>query len=276
MNIMLMILMQSLAAAIVSGALCGYIGVYLKRLRLITLGFAVAHGAIAGASIAFMLGVSMEMIAFPFGIASAVLIEILHRRFGVERDLASMFVFSMSSAIAIVAIYLTPTILLTSDVASVILWGSILSMTRERIVFLSIILLSVYLYTWAFRLELNSLLFDSKLAEAEGVNIELHTIFLVTITALTITILIRFIGGLLLFSLVYSPAIAATTITHKKQTLISSIIGSLSGGIGVIISFHYDLPIGSTITLTVCTITILAVIISFIIDRLKLKNLYRA
>lgn len=272
MSFMFILLIQGLIAAIVSGLLCGYIGVYLKRLGLITLGFAVAHGAIAGASIAFMLGLNVEMLAFTFGVLVAIVIEILHNRFDVDRELASMFVFSLSSSLAIIAIYLTPSILLTSDIAIVILWGSILSMTRERIIFLGIILISILLYVSAFRLEIDSLLFDPKLAEAEGINTELHALAFILISSLTITVLLRFIGGLLLFTLLFVPATTSTTITYKNQEAVGALIGAIAGAIGLLLSFRFDLPVGSTMALSICTIAIILEIVNTLIHTKKIMH----
>jgi len=272
MNLMMIIFTESVVAACIAGILCGYLGVYLSRLRLITLGFAVAHGAIAGASIAFLLGLNVELLSFIFGVLAALMIEYLHKRFDVERDIASMYVFSFSSAIAIIAIYMTPTLLLTSDIASMILWGSILAMTMEKIVFLATILSILVAYTRIFKWELNSILFDRKLAEAEGVNTSLHTVAFVLISAATISILLRFVGGLLLFSLIFGPAVAATSVTYKRQNAVGALIGSSSGILGVIISFYFDLPIGSMIAISVCIISVSASMVINVYFRRKLRS----
>lgn len=275
MELMLMLLLEALVAGILAGSLCGYLGVYLKRLQLITLGFAVAHGAIAGASIAFMLQIDVEIPAFVGGVIVAFLIETLYKKFGIERDLASMYVFSISSAIAIIAIYSSPIILLTSDIAILILWGSILAMTLDKIVFLLVILIILISYTHAYRLSINSLLFDQKLAEAEGVNAEYHASILIIISSASIAILLRFVGGLLLFSLIFGPAIAATVISHKKQGLIGLLIGSTSCSTGVLMSFYFDLPIGSTIALSSGIISAATSAIAiFIAKRKMIKNVY--
>ncbi|MEX0568619.1 MAG: metal ABC transporter permease [Candidatus Njordarchaeota archaeon] len=276
MELMLLLLLESLVAAILAGSLCGYLGVYLKRLRLITLGFAVAHGAIAGASIAFMLQINIEITAFIAGIIVAFFIEILYKRFEIERDLASMYVFSISSALAIIAIYSSPTLLLTSDIATLILWGSILSMTLDKIIFLAVILIILILYTHAYRIDVNSLLFDQKLAEAEGVNTEYHAAILVLISSASIAILLKFVGGLLLFSLIFGPAIAATVISHKRQGLIGLLIGSVSCSIGVLISFYLDLPIGSTIALSSGIISAVISILATLFEKRRIiRSIYR-
>lgn len=261
MDFMTKLLLEAVFAACVSGSLCGYLGVYLRRLRLITLGFAVAHGALAGASIAFMMNYNVEIIAFTFGILAAAIIEVLHAEFNIERDLASMFVFSFSSAVAIIAIYLTPTILLTSDIASLVLWGSILAMTISKTLILLVILGLMLVYTRAFKLELNSLLFDQKLAESEGIKVGVHAAIFIVISAGVISIMLRFIGGLLLFSMIFGPAVSATAITYRKQGLVGALIGSLAGMVGVLMSFHFDLPIGSTIALSVTILSIATAIL---------------
>ncbi len=269
----MIIFLESVVAACIAGLLCGYLGTYLRRLRLITLGFAVAHGAIAGASIAFMMGYPVEMPAFLFGVLAATLIEVLHRRFGVERDVASMYVFSFSSALAVIAIYSTPTILLTSDIASMILWGSILTMTLDKILILCMLLLLLLAYTRAFRLELDSILFDQKLAESEGVRVGLHVTVFILISSASVAILLRFVGGLLLFSLIFSPAIAATSISYRRQGGVGAAIGSAAGIIGVVLSFALDLPIGSTIAISSGMLSIALASIFMLLGKRKMRFL---
>ncbi|MCR8501439.1 MAG: metal ABC transporter permease [Candidatus Korarchaeota archaeon] len=273
MDFMIALLLEAIVASSVSGGICGYLGVYLQRLKLITLGFAVAHGALAGASIAIMMGCNVEILAFAFGILIAMTIETLHAKFNVERDLASMFLFSFSSAVAIIAIYLTPTMLLTSDIASLLLWGSILVITLGKIILLLAILAAMLIYTRAFCLELNSLLFDSKLAESEGINIEFHAMALIVFSAGIISVMLRFIGGLLLFSMIFGPAVSATTVTHRRQALVGALVGSAAGIFGVLVSFYFDLPIGATIALSIITSSIVVAVVSRLYHNFRIRRL---
>ncbi len=264
MAFLVLLLMEVIIAAFLAGSLCGSMGVYLKRMNLLTLSFTVAHAALAGASVGLLLDFSPEFLAFIFGLIAAIFVESIHQKIGIDRELISMGIFSLSSALAMFAIYAKPAVTLTSETASLILWGSILAVTISKIILLVGIACAFTLYIFAFKMEINSILFDSKLAAAEGINVSLHSTFLVLITAATIAIILRLTGGFLVFSLLFNPSMSAIRISHKRQPLLGALFGGLSAVAGVLISFSLDTPIGATISISSSIILMFAVTYSSI------------
>ena len=239
-----------------SGFLCGHLGLYLKRLGLMTITFTVLHAVLAGAAISIMLSIPPEPLAFTLGVLLAMMIEYLHEYMGVDRDAASMALFTLASSLAMMAIFMTPSKTLTSESASLILWGSILAINPGKLVLLVCILASVIVYVLAFKLEIHSILFDSELAEAEGVNVKLHALILIILIAVTITASLKLIGGFMLFSLLYNPIIVAERMRVTRQALASGFIGAASGFLGVILSYILNTPTGATVALTASMILI--------------------
>ncbi len=80
----------------------------------------------------------------------------------------------------------------------------------------------------------------------------------------TITASLRSIGGLLIFSLILNPAAAAYQLTYsmKRMFLLSAGFGVLSGWIGLLISYLFNIPSGTTIGVTSSVIFMIAVIFS--------------
>ena len=263
----LLLLLPSIGASL-SGFLCGYLGLYLKRLGLMTITFTVLHGVLAGAAISLMLSIPPEPLAFMLGVLLAVAIEYLHEYMGIDRDAASMALFSFASALAMMAVFMTPSKTLTSESASLILWGSILAINSGKLVLLTCILVSVIIYVLAFKLEIKAILFDPELAEAEGINVKLHALILIILIAITITASLKLIGGFMLFALLYNPIILAERIRTTQQALVSGIIGAVAGSMGVIISYLLDTPTGATVALTASTILIIGLTVTTIGDKL--------
>ncbi|MEX2703555.1 MAG: metal ABC transporter permease, partial [Candidatus Baldrarchaeota archaeon] len=195
MIFMTLLFIEALVAALLAGSLCGVLGTYLRKLGLLTLCFTVAHAALAGASFSILFSTPPELTAFSFSVVAAFVVEFLYYRVGIEREVISMCTFSLSSALAMIAIYMSPSVTLTSETASLILWGSILAVTPAKIMLLTFLSISLIVYILSFKLEIDALLFDIKLAEAEGVNIQFHSTILLLLTALAISIILKLTGG---------------------------------------------------------------------------------
>jgi len=263
---MILLLLEAMVTASLAGALCGSLGVYLKRMNLLTISFTIAHAALAGAALSILLKTDPEVTAFIFGIFIAAMVEISHNKLGIDRELISMGFFSFSSAIAMFAIYLTPSVTLTSETASLVLWGSVLAATVRKIILLTFLIIALLIYVFAFKIEINTILFDKKLAEAEGVNVTLHATILIIITALSISLILKLTGAFLVFSLLFNPSMSAIKLTYKRQPLIGAIIGGTSGAVGVLLSFALDTPIGATISIVSSVLLMLSVFIAVVME----------
>ena len=263
---MILLLLEAMVTASLAGALCGSLGVYLKRMNLLTISFTIAHAALAGAALSILLKTDPEVTAFIFGIFIAAMVEISHNKLGIDRELISMGFFSFSSAIAMFAIYLTPSVTLTSETASLVLWGSVLAATVRKIILLTFLIIALLIYVFAFKIEINTILFDKKLAEAEGVNVTLHATILIIITALSISLILKLTGAFLVFSLLFNPSMSAIKLTYKRQPLLGAIIGGTSGAVGVLLSFALDTPIGATISIVSSVLLMLSVFIAAVME----------
>ena len=84
------------------------------------------------------------------------------------------------------------------------------------------------------------------------------------LTGATGTAALRSIGGLLIFALILNPASAAHQLTYsmKRMFLLSAVFGVLSGWIGLLVSYLFDVPSGATIVITSSVIFILAAVFS--------------
>ncbi|MCS7102403.1 MAG: metal ABC transporter permease [Candidatus Korarchaeum sp.] len=237
--------------AILTGFTLGTIGFYVYRMRVVTLSFSVAHVALAGASIGLVIGFDPTYGALSSSLASSLLLGLLSSRASYGRELLSMALFSASSSLALLSIYLSNVrVLATSEVAS-ILWGSLLAATPEKVIAMSSLLLVLSGYVSAFRLELSSIMFDRRLAEAEGVRVTLHTTLMVTICGLAIALALKVTGGFLVFSLLYNPVAASLSLlrSDKHQPVASAIIGVASSLSGLWVSYSFDLPVGASVSL---------------------------
>jgi len=274
---MLEFLGLALFAAVLSGNLCGAIGFYVQRLRITTLSFSVAHAALAGASIGLILNLDPVYSAMIVAVASALILGVIFAKIEYGRELISMAVFSASSAVAIFAIYMSNVRVLATASIAVVLWGSLLAITVEKLILLLLTLFMFMLYIIAYRIQIDSMLYDVKMAEAEGVNVQMHMLIMLFFAGLIISSSLRLTGGFLVFTLLYNPVAASFQISRKAhmQLLASSILGAASASSGLLVSYTFDWPVGATIAIVSSIILLSAYMMKVLVEAFRRRCLSR-
>jgi len=145
-----------------------------------------------------------------------------------------------------------------------LLWGSILTNTRSDIILLGIVTVVVVGLVFIFYKEVQATVFNRDMALAVGIPAMLVLYGILFLTGATITVTLRSIGGLLIFSLILNPAAAAYQLTYsmKRMFLLSAGFGVLSGWTGLLFSYLFNIPSGATIVVTSSVIFMLAAIFS--------------
>jgi manganese/iron transport system permease protein len=94
--------------------------------------------------------------------------------------------------------------------------------------------------------------FHRDMALAVGIPATVVFYGILFLTGATVTASLRPIGGLLVFSLILNPAAAAYQLTYsmKRMFFLSAGFGILSGLIGLLMSYLFNIPSGATIVIT--------------------------
>ena len=114
--------------------------------------------------------------------------------------------------------------------------------------------------------KLNSISINTSLAKSKGINVKLIDNIFVVLIAVIVMISIRWIGILLINSLLILPAASSRNIAKNMRSyhLLSVVFSLFSGITGVIMSYYYNIPTGPMIV-------IISGIIYFITFALKTK-----
>jgi len=258
-----LIFLESILSAILSSVLISSTGYYAEKFRITTLSFCVAHAALAGASIGLVLRVDPTYSGMILAVTSAVILGVVLPRIHVK-EVLTLSLFSFFSAIALIAIYLSNTTVLATTTLSMVLWGSILAVDIQKLVMLSVVLVAFALYLRIFKVQIDSIIFDRELAEAEGIDVYSHTLALLAFMGIAIALTLRITGGFLIFALLYIPVASSLLIadTAKGQLFASILFASISSMLGFFVSYALDLPIGSSITIVATIILIFSVILN--------------
>ncbi|RLF20838.1 MAG: hypothetical protein DRZ82_00980 [Thermoprotei archaeon] len=259
----------ALLASILSGGLCGILGYYVQRFNIVTLSFSVAHAALAGAALALVLGLDVTYLALVFASSFALVIGIISTRVStLERELISMGFFSLFNAIALLMIYMSTTYVLSTASISVVLWGSLLAITKPKVITLLGLVVIFSFYIFMFRSQIDAILFDRKLAEAEGIDVDFHILITLLFVGTAIAFTLRLTGGFLVFTLLYNPVASTMQLIRsaQRQQLMSPILGAISAMSGLVFSYILDWPVGATIALISSIILISSYIARIVIN----------
>lgn len=127
-------------------------------------------------------------------------------------------------------------------------------------IYLAIAVVMVFI----FYKEIQATVFHRDMALAVGIPATLILYGILFLTGATITASLRSIEGLLIFSLILNPAAAAYQLTYsmKRMFLLSACFGVLSGWLGLLFSYLFNIPSGDTIVVTSSVIFMMAAIFS--------------
>lgn len=129
--------------------------------------------------------------------------------------------------------------------------GDILSITNAEILYLFLAFIAVAVF-WYFTFnKLNVTSINSTLAKSRGINTKLIDNVFVVLIAIIVMISIRWIGILLINSLLILPAASSRNISKNMRSyhLISVLFSLFSGISGLILSYYWNIPTGPMIVL---------------------------
>ena len=238
---------NALLAVIFSTILFGVIGTLAVDNKMAFFSDALGHSAMTGIALGVMLGVKNEMLALlAFGVLMALLITGL-RSNGPSTDTV-ISVFS-STALALGLLLLSKN--QSAAKYSSYLVGDILSVTKSEVVMLFAAFVLV-LAVWG--LVYNKLLLISvnrTLAASRGVRVALYENLFSVMVAVVVMLSIKWVGILLINSLLILPAAAARNISRsvRQYHIFSVAFGLLAGVGGLIASWYMGTSSGATIVM---------------------------
>lgn len=252
---------NAILASFLGGIACSTIGVFVVLLHMPFIGVAMAHAAFAGALLGLWLGFDPLIGAFLFSLCAAAVIGPLADRGELSPETSLGVIFSLMLGVAFLIIGLIPS---TRSEALGLLWGSILTVTHGDIILLAIVALVVVGLVVLFFKEIQATIFNRNIALAVGLPATVILYGVLFLTGATITVSLRGIGGLLIFSLILNPAAAAYQLTYsmKKMFLLAGVFGVLSGWVGLVFSYLFNIPSGATIVISSAVIFMFSAIFS--------------
>jgi manganese/iron transport system permease protein len=251
---------NALIIIIILGGICAVTGSYLIVQKMGLLGDVIAHAVLPGLAIAYYLGIDIFVGAFISGICSSLVISWIQGESKIKIDVAMALAFSGFLALGILLI----TLLKSKIDLHSFLFGDILAVKESDLFRTLILAFFVIFFVKIFYKELLFYTFNPLGAKAMGLPVNWLNLGLISAITLTIIASMQAVGVVLVVSLLVGPSITAYLLVKElhQMMILGSIIGSISGCIGIYLSYYFNLPSGPAIVLVVTAFFIMALLFS--------------
>ncbi len=258
---------NALLAGLLAAIACGIVGVYVVVKRVVFISGGIAHASFGGIGLGYLLGINPVLGAMVFAVASSLGIGLVTRRTRLPEDTAIGILWAMGMALGIIFISLAPGY--APDLFSY-LFGNILTVPFFDLMLMLILDVVIIVFVALLYKEFLYLSFDEEFSTVSGVPTESLYLILLCLVALTVVVLIRVVGIILVIALLTIPAALARQFTYslKKMMLLAISAGVVFTFSGLWISYVLNLASGATIILVSGTV----LFISFGINRLRRRT----
>ncbi|RMF39754.1 MAG: manganese ABC transporter permease [Anaerolineae bacterium] len=242
---------RGLLAVLIVGVVCAVVGAYVVLRGMAFFGDALAHSILPGVAIGYLLGGSGGLFWWALGTAVLVSLGIgsLTRRTRVREDTAIGIIFAgmFALGIALISMRRTYSVDLTH-----FLFGDVLGVQPSdlwlSLIFGTLVIGAVVLLYKEFLL----LSFDPTLALTLRLPVRLLENLLLVLIAIAIVVALQTVGVALMLAMLVTPAATAYLLTRRLSVMmvVGALVASLSGVIGLYLSYYLGVPSGAAIVLT--------------------------
>jgi len=244
---------RGMIAAVLVGIVCAVIGTYVVLRGMAFFGDALAHTILPGIALGYLISGGARDMLFWWALGTAILaalgIGAISKNAEIKEDTSIGVIFAGMFALGIALI---STVKSYAVDLSHFLFGDVLSVSSQSlwliIIFGGLVLFAVF----AFYKEFMTLSFDPILAATLRLPVGMLNNLLLTLIAVTVAVSLQTVGVALMVAMLVTPAATAYLLTHRLSTmmLLAAVFASLSGVIGLYLSFYLSIASGAAIVLT--------------------------
>lgn len=263
--------LRALLGGLGVAVLAGPLGSFIVWRRMAFFGDTLAHSALLGVALGFVLGIDLTLGIFAGCIAIALLLPAWQRQQKLPGDTLLGILSHTALSLGLVTVAFLST--LRVDLLGY-LFGDILAVGWRDVATIyagGAVVMGLMIWLWR---PLLSMTVHEEMARVEGVPVERVKLGFMLLLAIAVAIAMKIIGMLLITSLLIIPAAAARSIarTPERMALFASLTGMLSVTLGLTASLRFDLPTGPAIVVAAAALFVLSLLIPAIRAGLPAKG----
>jgi ABC-type Mn2+/Zn2+ transport system permease subunit len=247
---------RALLDAIVLGAACGPLGVWVVLYRQSYAAESIAHGMLPGLVVAAVAEIPLALGAAAGLLVAALGVSLASRERGVGVDAAvAVTVTALFGAGALLA--LSPQV---PARLGELLFGDPLSITSGDLGASAALALAVLAALYALHRSLAVVAFDEPTAPSLGASPARIGLALLVLLALTTLVAVQALGNLLVVALIIAPAAAALRLATRLATALglAAALAALAGVGGLYVSHYLELAAGASIAMVAVALFVLS------------------
>jgi zinc transport system permease protein len=239
---------NALAAGLLASIICGIMGSLVVVNRIVFLSGGIAHAAYGGIGLAFFFGWPYLVGTIGFSLAAAMVMAAVTLRARHRADTIIGVIWAVGMAVGIILIDLTPGY--NVDLMSY-LFGSILTVPASDLWVMMALGALIAVLVLGFYKDLLAMSYDQEFARIRGVPVRALYFLMVAMLAVTIVLIIRVVGLILVIALLTIPPfiVEKHARTLGQMMVGSSLLGAVFAVSGLWLAYRFDLTSGASIIL---------------------------
>jgi len=252
---------RGMIAAVLVGIVCAVVGTYVVLRGMAFFGDALAHTILPGIALGYLITGGARDVLFWWALGTAIVaalgIGAISKNAEIKEDTSIGIIFAGMFALGIALI---STVKSYAVDLTHFLFGDVLSVSSHSLWLIIIFGGLVLLIVFVFYKEFMTLSFDPILAATLRLPVGFLNNLLLTLIAVTVAVSLQTVGVALMVAMLVTHAATAYLLTHRLSTMmvLAAIFASLSGVIGLFLSFYLSIASGAAIVLTATLFFLLA------------------
>ncbi len=241
-------LVRALIGGLVVAIVAAPFGVFIVWRRLAYFGDTLAHSALLGVALGFLLQINPNVAVVAVCLTVAVLLFLFQRQRQLADDTLLGILAHSTLSLGLVFLSLFETVRV--DLMAY-LFGDILAVSQNDISWIVIagsLSLLTLIKLWK---PLLLITINEDMARIDGVHVDLVKLTFVCLLAILVAVMMKIVGLVLVTALFIIPAAAARRVsqTPEMMAMVAALIGAVSVAAGLAGSYRWDTPAGPSIVL---------------------------
>ena len=260
---------NALLAGLLTSVACGIIGTFVVVNRIVFLSGGIAHAAYGGIGIAFFFGLPYAVGTLGFALLAAMLMAVVTVKARQRSDTIVGVLWAVGMALGVILIDLTPGY--NVDLIS-FLFGSILAVPTSDLWLMLALNIMILLVVGYFYYDFLALSYDEDFARIRGIRVRFLYFLLLAMVALSVVMIIRIVGLILVIALLTIPPYIAEKYSSslRRMMFLSFLLSCFFTMLGLYLSYAFNLTSGATIIM----VAGLCFFISLLFERLGYGKIF--
>jgi zinc transport system permease protein len=256
---------NALIAGIMASIICGIIGTLVVVNRIVFLAGGIAHAAYGGIGLAFILEIPYLLGIFGFSLLAAFIMAGVTLKSKDRSDTFIGVIWAVGMALGVLLLDIKEGY--NIDLMSY-LFGSILTVPRNELWAMFLLAICIFAAVIYFYYDLLAMSYDNEFAKLRGVPVNFLHFMLNGMIALSVVMVIRMVGLILIIALLTIPPYIAEKYTGSLSTMmvVSALLSLLFTISGLWLSYSINLTSGATIIMVAAA----AFFVSRIVDWIQI------